>query len=73
MKRQWTDSELAGRWTLTHDEFELLNHRTAKSRLAFSAMLKFFENEGRREKREVPQVALSYLGEQLDVPAAKWC
>jgi len=54
MKRQWSDVELADGWSLNHDEFELLNHRTGRSRLAFAAMLKFFQLEGRfpRDKKE---------------------
>jgi arylsulfatase A-like enzyme len=37
--------------------------------LAFAAMLKFFENEGRfpRDRKEVPQVSLKYLAEQVGV------
>ena len=72
MKRQWSDVELTDGWSLSHDEFELLKHRTAKSRLAFAAMLKFFHLEGRfpGDKREVPPVALDYLADQLDVPVA---
>ena len=72
MKRQWSDVELTAGWSLNHDEFELLKHRTAKSRLAFAAMLKFFQLEGRfpGDKREVPPVALEYLSDQLDVPVA---
>ncbi len=27
MKRQWNETELADSWSLTHDEFELLNNR----------------------------------------------
>ena len=72
MKRQLSDVELTDGWSLNHDEFELLKHRTAKSRLAFAAMLKFFQLEGRfpGDKREVPGVALEYLADQLDVPVA---
>ena len=72
MKRQWSDVELTDGWSLNHDEFELLKHRTAKSRLAFAAILKFFQLEGRfpGDKREVPSVALEYLADQLDVAVA---
>ena len=69
MKRQWSDVELSDGWSLNHAEFELLNHRTSKSRLAFAAMLKFFQLDGQfpRDKKEVPRAALTYLSEQLDV------
>ena len=69
MKRHWDDAELSREWSLSHAEFEQLKNRTAKTKLAFAALLKFFLLEGRfpKEKREVPSVALEYLAEQLDV------
>ncbi len=30
MKRHWDEHELAERWSLTHDEFELLRNRTER-------------------------------------------
>ena len=70
MKRHWHEQELAERWSLTHDEFELLQNRTERSRLGFAVLLKFFQIEGRfpSEQKEVPTLALDYLGTQLDVP-----
>jgi hypothetical protein len=70
MKRHWHEQELAERWSLTHDEFELLQNCTERSRLGFAVLLKFFQVEGRfpSEQKEVPTLALDYLGTQLDVP-----
>ena len=64
MKRHWDEQELAEHWSLTHDEFELLRNRTERSRIGFAVLLKFFQVEGRfpSDRKEVPAVALDYLG-----------
>ena len=69
MKRHWDDAEISREWSLSHAEFEQLKSRTAKTKLAFAALLKFFLLEGRfpKDKRELPSVALQYLAKQLDV------
>ena len=69
MKRRWDEQELGEHWSLSHDEFELLQGRTEKSRIGFAAILKFFQIEGRfpSERREVPSRSLDYLAGQLDV------
>ena len=68
MKRHWDEQELAEHWSLTHDEFELLRNRTERSRIGFAVLLKFFQVEGRfpSDRKEVPAVALDYLGDQLE-------
>ena len=69
MKRQWSEQELGEHWSLSHDEFELLKHRTGRSRIGFAAILKFFALEGRFPKahHEIPDAALTYVSEQVDV------
>ncbi len=69
MKRHWDEQELAEHWSLTHDEFELLRNRTERSRIGFAVLLKFFQVEGwfPSDRKEVPAVALDYLGDQLEV------
>ena len=69
MKRHWEEQELGEHWSLSHDEFELLQGRTERSRIGFAAILKFFQIEGRfpSERREVPSRVLDYLAGQLDV------
>ena len=69
MKRHWGEQELAERWSLTHDEFELLQHRTERSRLGFAVLLKFFQGQGRfpTERKEVPAVVLDYVAAQVDI------
>ena len=68
MKRHWDEQELAERWWLTHDEFELLENRTERSRRGFAVLLKFFQVEGRfpSERRDVPSIAVDHLAGQLD-------
>ena len=68
MKRHWDEQELAEHGSLTHDEFELLRNRTERSRIGFAVLLKFFQVEGRfpSDRKEVPAVALDYLGDQLE-------
>ena len=70
MKRYWEEHELAERWSLTHDEFELVRNRTDCSRLGFAVLLKFFQVEARfpSERREIPHLGLDYVASQLDVP-----
>jgi TnpA family transposase len=69
VKRHWDEQELAERWSLTDDEFELVRNRTDRGRIGFAAMLKFFQVEGRfpSDRREVPTLALDYLARRLEV------
>ena len=69
MKRRWDEQELGESWSLSHDEFELLQNRTDRGRIGFAVLLKFFQIEGRfpSDRREVPTTALDYFGKQLGV------
>ncbi len=71
MKRGWTEEELVERWTLAPDELPLLANKGGANRLGFAVLLRFFAGEGRfpRSKGEVPGRVVSYLGEQVGVPA----
>ena len=68
-KRNWDEHELSEHWSLTHNEFELLQNRRDRSRIGFAALLKFFQAEGRfpTESSEVPTLAVDYLASQLAV------
>ncbi len=70
MKRYWEEHELAERWSLKHDEFELVRNRTERSRLGFTVLLKFFQVEARFPvgRGDIPDRVLDYLAAQLDVP-----
>ncbi len=69
MKRQWSEQELGDHWSVTHDEVELLKHRTGWSRIGFITLLKFFSIEGRfpKDRGEVPLAAIEYLADQVGV------
>ena len=74
MKRHWDEHDLGERWSLTHDEFELLRNRTDQSRIGFAVLLKFFQVDGRfpNERREVPGAALDYVAAQVAVSSEKF-
>lgn len=67
MKQNWGDEELAKHWLLTQEQLSWGSNRTDHSRLGFSALLKFFEFEGRfpNSRREIPLVVIDYLAVQL--------
>jgi Domain of unknown function (DUF4158) len=69
MKHYWLPHELEACWSLAADEEALLAGRTELNRLACAASLKFFQIEGRFPgfPGEIPQQALAYLAEGLDV------
>lgn len=69
MKRHWDEQELAEHWSLTPDDLKWVQNRTARSRLGFAVLLKFFHMEGRFpvERQEIPTRVLEYLSNQLDV------
>ena len=74
MKRHWDEHDLGERWSLTHDEFDLLRNRTDQSRIGFAVLLKFFQVDGRfpNERREVPGAALDYVAAQVAVSPEKF-
>lgn len=69
MKRNWTEEELVGRWTLFPDELALVGAKTGHTRLGFAVILKFFAGEGRFPRDKHAQV-LRFVGEQVAEPAS---
>jgi hypothetical protein len=69
VKRYWDEQELAEHWSLSAEEWELLTHRTDRSRLGFAVLLKFFQLEGRfpRDRKEIPAAVRDHLADQLGV------
>lgn len=47
MRRGWEPEELIAAWTLLGGDWELVGNKTGATRLGFSLLLKFFEQEGR--------------------------
>ncbi|MET8054742.1 DUF4158 domain-containing protein [Streptosporangium sp. NPDC005286] len=69
MRREWEPEELIAAWTLLDGDWELVGNKTGTTRLGFSLLLKFFEQEGRfpRHAGEVPKAAVDYVAGQVKV------
>jgi hypothetical protein len=72
VRREWEPEELIGSWTLVEPDWKLVANKSGATRLGFSALLKFFEIEGRfpEYSAEVPERAVVYLAEQVKVDSA---
>ena len=71
MREQWEPEDLVGAWTLVEDDLRLVANKTGVSRLGFSLLLKFFEQDGRfpRGLEELPAAAVAYVARQVGVEA----
>ena len=67
MKQHWTKLELIKNWTLSENEIESINKKTAK--LAFALKMKYFDQQGSflSSSSDVPLVILEYMANQLVV------
>lgn len=74
MRQEWSSDELIAAWTLVDEDWPLVGNKTGATRLGFAVLLKFFEIEARFPQHvgEVPQPAVAYLAEQVNVPAAEF-
>jgi hypothetical protein len=65
------NQDLIAHWTLVEQDWQLVANKSGATRLGFSALLKFFEVEGRFPEytAEVPERAVAYLAEQVNVDA----
>ena len=63
MRREWSDEELVGSWTLVDEDWRLVGDKSGVTRLGFALLLKFFEIEARfpRVADEVPAAAVAYV------------
>jgi len=71
MRREWEPEDLIAYWTLGEADWRLLANKRGATRLGFAVILKFFELEARfpRHSGEVPARAVSYMADQVKVPA----
>lgn len=70
MRREWELEDLIACWTLDEEEFALLANKSGATRLGFSLMLKYFEQEARFPRREdVPRAAVEFVAGQVKVSA----
>jgi TnpA family transposase len=69
MKWIWSREDLDQHWLLSPDEFALVPGRTARNRLGFALLLKFFQLEGRfpGDRGEICPTVVSYVADQLRV------
>ncbi|WP_327209267.1 DUF4158 domain-containing protein [[Kitasatospora] papulosa] len=74
MRRDWEPEDLIEVWTLLEEDQERLRNKSGANRLGFALLLKFFEVEARfpEDAAEVPAAAVSYVAQQVRVPAEEW-
>ncbi|MGH9224012.1 MAG: DUF4158 domain-containing protein [Acidimicrobiales bacterium] len=72
MRREWEPEDLIACWTLVEGDAALVGNKSGPTRLGFALLLKFFELEGRfpRHVGELPEAAVKYVAQQVDVDAA---
>lgn len=71
MKWVWSHEDLERDWLLNDEERLRIPGRTARNRLGFAVLLKFFKSEGRFPSAhdEVPPVVVSFVARQLPTAA----
>jgi len=69
MKRNWSPDELLEHFGLVPVEKQLIGNKTGASRLGFTVLLKYFQQEARFpiKKQEIPPVVVEFIAEQLDL------
>ncbi|WP_424922626.1 DUF4158 domain-containing protein [Streptomyces sp. wa53] len=74
VRREWEPEDLIEVWTLLEEDQERLRNKSGANRLGFALLLKFFEVEARfpEDAAEVPAAAVSYVAQQVRVPAEEW-
>ena len=74
MRQEWEPEDLIEVWTLLEENQERLRNKSGANRLGFALLLKFFEVEARfpEDAGEIPVPAVSYVAQQVKVPAEEW-
>ncbi|GHA63674.1 DUF4158 domain-containing protein [Streptomyces termitum] len=74
MRQEWEPEDLIEVWTLLEEDQERLRNKSGANRLGFALLLKFFEVEARfpEDPGEIPAPAVSYVAQQVKVPAEEW-
>lgn len=67
MKRNWNEDELLEHFTLLPIERKLIGNKTEASRLGFTVLLKYFQQEARfpAKKQDIPKVVIEFIAHQL--------
>jgi len=71
VRQEWDPEALLASWTLVEVDWDLVANKSGATRLGFALLLKFFELEARfpRGRSEVPPAAVSFVADQVGVPA----
>ncbi|MGW4889963.1 Tn3 family transposase [Streptomyces murinus] len=74
MRQEWEPEDLIEVWTLLEDDMKRLRNKSGANRLGFALLLKFFEVEARfpESAGEIPEPVVSYVAQQVKVPAGEW-
>ena len=74
MRQEWEPEDLIEVWTLLEEDQERLRNKSGANRLGFALLLKFSEVEARfpEDAGEIPVPAVSYVAQQVKVPAEEW-
>lgn len=74
MRQDWEPEDLIEVWPLLEEDQERLRNKSGANRLGFALLLKFFEVEARfpEDAGEIPVPAVSYVAQQVKVPAEEW-
>lgn len=67
MKRSWTEDELFEHFTLVDVERKLIGNKTGASRLGFTVLLKYFQQDARfpTKRSDIPRTVVEYIANQL--------
>ncbi|MFJ4916682.1 DUF4158 domain-containing protein [Streptomyces sp. NPDC088726] len=73
MRQDWEPEDLIEVWTLLEEDQERLRNKSGANRLGFALLLKSFEVEARfpEDAEEIPVPAVSYVAQQVKVPAGE--
>jgi len=73
VRHDWDPEDLLASWTLLEADWELVANKAGATRLGFALLLKFFELKARfpRDRGELPAAAVTFVAEQLGVPAGE--
>ncbi|MEU2517055.1 DUF4158 domain-containing protein [Streptomyces syringium] len=74
MEQGWEPEDVISVWTLFEDDMKRLWNKSGADRLGFAVLLKFFGAASRfpAPGEEVPAAAVSYVAQQVGVPAESW-
>jgi TnpA family transposase len=69
MKKHWGETELSEYWSLSSEEYEMIESYTSSNRLGVAVQLKYMQIVGSFPRRfsDIPPLASEYLSQQLNL------